>query len=343
MTAKKLTLTNLAALLIYITLTFILIFSNLSNSFARNISSTRINSKSNSNFIIARVNNKVITYLELIDRYKFVLYTSKIKVKSSKDKKMILTQIIDKMIDEELIRQEAVKLKIEISPEEVKKTLDEVASQQKKSTKKFNYSLIKRNISVENYVKQIESDLIWSKIISAILRAKVKITDAEIQEFFEQQKFDTNVTRLHIAGIFIPTNRNLGNKSLEISTKLVSELRNGADFNNIVRQFSRDSLTVENNGEIGWFSAKDLDQKIYKEISQLKKGEYSNPVLLDRGYYIYKLLDRKTETKIEDRDMNIARGNIFMKKLQNLAKGYLMDLKKKSFVEVNRSKLNKIH
>ena len=288
-----------------------------------------------SNFVIARVNSKVITYLELMDRYQFVLFASKINAKSIQDRKIILNQIMDKMIDEELIRQEAANLKIEATADEIQGTIDDVAAQQRKNATQFKLALAQKNISVTNYVRQVEADILWSKLISEMLRPKIKITDAEIQEFFEQQKFNTNISKLFIAEIFIPKAEKAG----EISTKLVSELRNGADFRSIVKQFSRDSLSVENNGEIGWVSQKDLDKKIYDEVSKLKKGEYSNPVLLADGYYIYKLINTKFETKIEDQDLNVARNNIFIKKLQNLARGYLMDLKKKSFVEVDREKI----
>jgi hypothetical protein len=46
------------------------------------------------------------------------------------------------------------------------------------------------------------------------------------------------------------------------------------------------------------------------------------------------LLETKTETKIADQDLNAARNVIFSKKLQTLAKGNLMDIRKKAFVEI---------
>ncbi len=51
---------------------------------------------------------------------------------------------------------------------------------------------------------------------------------------------------------------------------------------------------------------------------------------------IFKLLDSKIENKINDQDLNEARNIIFSRKLQSVAKGHLMDLRKKAFVEVKR-------
>lgn len=294
--------------------------------------------KSETAFVAARVNNKVITNLELIDRYRFVLFSSKIKVNSALERKNLLDQVIDKMVDEELMRQEAAALKIEVSNAEIEDAAEMMALHQKRNLTQFKISLVQKGLSYANYLRQIDAEISWSKIVSENLRSRVKITDAEVNEFFEQRKFNTNISRLLIAEIFIPE----GENAEILSRKLVAELRAGADFHSVVKQFSRDSLTAENNGEFGWVSDRDIDPKIYAAISKLKIGGYSDPVLANDGYYIFKVLNTKQEAKIEEQDLNAARNQIFIKKLQTIAKGHLMDLRKKSFVEIDREKIVKM-
>ncbi|MBP7710513.1 MAG: SurA N-terminal domain-containing protein [Rickettsiales bacterium] len=283
------------------------------------------------NFIIAKVNKKAITNAELVDRYRFVVTVSKIKITDPQDKKLLASQILDKMIDEELIRQEAASLKMEVAPEEMREAIDVLAAQQKKNATQFKLFFTSKGLSFENYLQQVESEILWSKIISELLRSKVKVTEVEVREFFEQHKFNTDVKKFLIAEILIAPSQN----SEQLATKLVQELRQGADFKNIVRQFSA-SLSAENNGEIGWVSQADIDQKIYAAISKLKKDGYSDAIKLADGHHIFKLLDAKTETHIADQDMAAARNAIFSKKLQTVAKGYSMDLRKKAFVEITQ-------
>ncbi|MBM5782987.1 MAG: hypothetical protein FJ368_06180 [Pelagibacterales bacterium] len=311
-----------------ISLIFILNFF-CTNSIAQNYKSS---------FVVAKVNNKVITNSEIIDRYNLVLFTSKINVSSSQEKKNLLNQIVDKMVDEELIRQESENLKITVTDSEIADAIEVVALHQKKNAVQFKLALLKQNISFSNYAKQIESELLWSKIISEFLRSKVRINDSETKEFLEQKNVDINVKRLFIAEVFIP----FGENAKLLADKLVIELRNGADFKNIVKQFSHDSLAAQNHGEIGWVSQKDIDPKIYAEVSKLQKGEYSNAISLSDGYYIFKLIESKFETKIDEQDLKMAQNNIFMRKLQNIAKGYLMDMRKKSFVEIDRKYLENL-
>lgn len=289
-------------------------------------------------FVIAKINKKVITSLELIDRYRFVVFMSKIKINSAIERRNLLDQIVDKMIDEELIRQEAENLKIEVDPNEVQDAAEHMLHQQKKNLNQFKVSLIEHNLSYVNYLRQIEAEIAWSKIVSETMRNRVKITDFEVNEFFEQHKFSTSISKFLIAEIFIPEGQN----SEIMAKKLVSELRAGADFGNIVKQFSRDSLTAENGGELGWVSQRDIDAKIYAAISKLKKNEYSDPVPANDGYYIFKVLNTKQETKVEEHDLNAAQNAIFIRKLQTVAKGHLADLRKKAFVEIDRDAIAKI-
>ncbi len=289
-------------------------------------------------FVVAKINNKVITNIEVADRYRFVLFTSKIKINSASETKNLLDQIVDKMIDEELIRQEAASFKIEVTQNEVEQGAEAMLARQKKNLNQFKISLIERKLSYVNYLKQVEAEIAWSKIISETLRNRVKITDVELKEFFELHKFSTSVSKFLIAQVFVPE----GNNSEILAKKLVSELRAGADFSSVVKQFSRDSLSIENGGEIGWVSQGDIDVKIFNAISHLKKGEYSDPVMLNDGYYIFRVLNIKQEENLEEKDLNAAQNALFMRKLQIVAKGHLSDLRKKAFVEIDRNSVAKI-
>lgn len=306
-------------------LTVILTLSFTCNSFA----------KYSSSFIVAKVNDVAITNLELSDRYQFVTYSANIKSFSKSEKNNLLNQIIDKMVDEELIRQDAAKLGISNTQSEIQDAIDIFAIKQKRTSAQLRIALLKKGISYENYSKQIASELLWSKIISNVIRARVKTTEVELKEFLEQQKISIDVRKLKIAQIYIPKKKSSKNAK-KIANKLAKELKKGADFETIVKQFSADSYLSQNNGEIGWVSQSDIDKRIYSKVSKLKKGQYSNPILLNDGYYIFKLLDAKIEENIKEQDLELARKAVFIRKLENLAKGYLQDLRKKSFIEVDR-------
>ena len=51
-------------------------------------------------------------------------------------------------------------------------------------------------------------------------------------------------------------------------------------------------------GSIGWIKEDNLNKTIKEEISNLKKGQYSNPILTSSGFLIIKIEDKK-EYKLE--------------------------------------------
>lgn len=293
------------------------------------ITSFVVGSTHQKNFITAKIDNKAIANSELMDRYRFVVKASQMQVRSESEKTLLLDQILDKMIDEALIRKEAEKLGVTVSPEELEASINEVSAKQNKSVESFKAFFTDNKISFDNYLKQMESEILWSKIVSGMLKPKVKVTEVEIKELFEQRKYNISVKSFLISEVFISkSNKN----AKKLADKLVLELREGADFDNIVKQFS-DGYNANNHGEIGWVTSGEISDKIYKNILETKKGGYTQAIFLSDGYHIFKLLDSKISTKIPEKDFEVARNIILSRKLQIKAKGHLMDLRKKSFIE----------
>ncbi len=296
--------------------------------------------ETSSDFIIAKINSKAITYSELVERYRYATILTRLSVKTSQEKNLLLIQILDKMIDEELIRQEAKNLGISVSDNELKDSIETIALNQKKNASQLKFSITGKGLSFDDFVRQVESEILWSKIVEQNLGSRIKVSESEVKELFEQEKFNVSVMKFLLYEIVISKDRALGGMAKSFSDNLVVELRGGADFIEMVKQFSS-GFSAENGGEIGWVSQNDVDKKIYSELLKIKKGGYTDPILLSDGYHIFKMVDAKTEHKIKDQDFKAARNIIFSKKLQTAAKGYLIEMRKKAFVEIDKKGLQK--
>lgn len=283
--------------------------------------------------VVVKVNNKIITQSQVEMRLKYLIKSTKMSVANSNDLKLLREQIIDKMIDEELIRQDAQKFQITVDPEDFENTIEIIALQKKLSVDQFKIFLKNNQISFEVFSKYLEAEILRNKIINELFLRKVKVSDIEILEFLEQGKSRSDHRKFLIAEIVI-SNANKDDKiTKEFVEKIFNDLNQGADFLELVRQFSNSSSAL-NNGLIGWVSQGDIDAKIYSAIVNLNKNSYSKPIILADGYHIFKLLDAKVEKNIDDNQSNIISKIISKNKLDNLAKGYLIDLRKKSFVEI---------
>jgi len=287
-------------------------------------------------FVVAKVNNKVITNSEIEMRIRYVIKSTKIKIVNDSEKLILREQIIDKMIEEELIRQDAQKLNFTVLDDEMRNALEITAIKHKDNVANFKIFLQKNNIDFNYFSKYLEAEILWSKIVADNFSSKIKVTNLEIEEFLEQRKLRTDTRKFLLAEIVISKNLSknvIENNALEFSQKIFLDLTQGANFNELVRQFSI-SINSQNNGEIGWVSQGDIDSKIYNAINNLNINSYSKPILLNDGYHIFKLLDVRVEKIFNNKESDLAREFIFKNKLKNYAKGYLMDMRKKAFVEI---------
>ncbi|MES2677647.1 MAG: peptidylprolyl isomerase [Pseudomonadota bacterium] len=317
---------------IFIVLALIIISNPIAKSFAQQNSSI---------FVIAKIDNQVITNVDLIDRYRLVLKMSKIQLGSEQEKQIVLNQILQKMIDEELQIKEAKTLEIAIDDKNFQQAELEVAKSLHKNSQQLKSFFEQQSISYSSLTKQLQSQIVWSDIIKKTVAPKIKVNQSEIDELLELRKVKADIEKYFIAEIFIPLtykNDNDNIDSKELALKLADELNKGKNFANIVKQFSR-SPTAEFGGEIGWVGVGDVDVRIYKAISQTKLGEVSKPVLMDDGYYLFKVVNKKTFSTLTEEDTNQVKNVIFSKKLQLMAKSHLMDLRKNSYIEIDRKKI----
>lgn len=314
-------------------LLFLLTFFFLAdNSFAKN--SAQVD-------IIAKVNNKIITNTDLVDRYKLVLNISKIKFNSESEKRVVFNQLLQQMIDELLQIDHAKDLNIELDQKKFDSAFNEIAQTQKKNTDQFKNFFKTKSLSYSSFLSQLQSQILWSQIIHKEIIPAIKVSQSEVNELLEFRKIKSTVSKLFLSEIYLPLDYKNGNDAIDsrvLANKLVSELKKGKDFKVVVKQFSR-SPTAEFDGEVGWVGEGDVDVKVYRAISSLESGQISDPVLMNDGYRLFKVLDKKTFSTLTDQDLEQIKNHIFSVKVQLMAKSYLMDLRKKAYIEINHDKM----
>ena len=82
---------------------------------------------------------------------------------------------------------------------------------------------------------------------------------------------------------------------------IYSALENGADFTEMVKQFSDDKRSSEQDGEMPWFSSSRMVPEFAGPAFNIKnKGDFTKPVETQFGYHIIKKLDERQVASFED-------------------------------------------
>ena len=172
-------------------------------------------------------------------------------------------QVLEWLIDRTLIAQAAQALGVTVSPGEIEAALANVRGT---DTARFAQWLSANGLSEDSFREQLGDDL-----LVAAVRDRVT---AQLPPEAEQ------VRALHIL---------VGDEAL--AARLVAELRGGADFASLARQFSEDEGTRSRGGELGFIPRGVMSPAFDAIAFSLSAGEISDPVRSDLGYQIIQVLE----------------------------------------------------
>jgi len=174
-------------------------------------------------------------------------------------------------------------------------------------------------------------------------------SEAEIKSVYEANASALLVPRrFRLAQIVITVARD-ADKAVEDTARkklddVVKKVRQpGADFGPIARTSSDDSATAEREGEIGWVAEPDLRTEIRGQVTGLPKAGVTDPIRLDDGWHILKLLDTEashTRPLAEVKDALAQR--IRAERVEANRRAYVAELLKQAPPVVNEIALSKL-
>ncbi len=262
--------------------------------------------------VVATVNGKPIYRADLDRNFRLWLGTASQKP-SPEEADIQRLNILHQMIQDEILQQQAAKLNLVATDEDVNAQLTQAKAPY--TEEEFENQLKKQNLTLDEYKRQIRRYLTQRKLLNREIESKINITDAEIRDYYMTHKADFDIIQpqYHLAWIFVtgaPEGQtgNLQNNKAQGDTdarKKIQALHNrldsGQDFSAVAMQFSEDPNTASNGGDLGFWPESQLkaDPEAFSVISQLKPDQYSavvpayqgvGAVRRQIGYAIYKLI-----------------------------------------------------
>ncbi len=284
--------------------------------------------------IVAVVNDDAISVRDFSKRMKLVIVSSGLPNNQDIHKK-VMPQVLGVLINEKIMVQEARKLNMKVTREEIDSGFAKIAAQNNMTADKFKLSLRKNGIDITTMYEQIEAQIAWSKVVQKRLRPKVIISDRDIDDSLERIKAKIGTKEYLAAEIFLPVDNAKQEKQVkQLANRLVREVKSGkASFFKLAQQFSK-SAGAMNGGDKGWLHEAQISDEILKALSSIKKNQVSKPIKTLSGYHILFLRDTRilTEDTMPSRDQIYY--NLGAERLEKLQSRYLMDLKAAAFIDV---------
>ncbi|WP_133180506.1 peptidylprolyl isomerase [Shewanella decolorationis] len=130
-----------------------------------------------------------------------------------------------------------------------------------------------------------------------------KVTDEEAQAYYDEHKtqYVSNEKRLAAHILIGPGSDEAAAKAK--AEDLAKQLDNGADFAELAKANSEDTLSAEQGGKLDWFEPGVMDPSFDTALFALQKGQHSGVVKTDFGFHIIKLLDIQPGTTVPFADV----------------------------------------
>jgi len=240
------------------------------------------------------VNDEVISRYDVNQRVKLILVTSGIPA-TEENIKRIEEQAIKALINEKIQIQEAIKLEVPDSPDEISMMLDNIARGNQTTAEGILESITSQGVNSETLFNQIKSELLWNKIVRGRFGSYINISDEEVNIIYNRTIQNINNSQYDISEIFIGFEDETEEKEAkELTERLTEQLKNEIAFEPVAQQFSQAPSSGQ-GGFIGWVSEGQLDPDIISSIKNLEIGSVSNPIKTVNGYYIIKLNGKSEE------------------------------------------------
>ena len=301
--------------------------------------------------VVATVNGKEILRAELERNYQASIGDSP-QTPSSEEADIRRMSVLDQMIRDEILQQQAAKLNLTASDEDVNAKLAEIKAPY--TDEQFNAMLKQRNLSLDDFKRDIRRGLTETKLMNKEIESKINITDAQIAAFYAAHKADFNLIepQYHLARIVVTTTSGQQSPNLQgekpasdadAKRKIdaaYSQLESGVDFATVAMNASEDQNTASNGGDMGFARESQLktDPELYEAINKLKPDQFTDviPVYDDSapghkiaGYAIYKLISREPAGQRELNDPRVQQaihGSLHDSQKQLLQTAYLETL-----------------
>jgi foldase protein PrsA len=193
------------------------------------------------------------------------------------------------MVNREVVFQAAKQQGITVDPKQLDQEIAQIRQSYGSETdSEFQQALIKQAGTTEESLRQ---EITYQLLLETLATKDIVIKDEELLAFYNNHpERYARPMQVRLWQIVVASEEEAG--------QVISELKQGANFQTLAKERSIDSLTAANGGDMGWISLGDtrLPDASKDIVADLGTKKTSNAVKLDEdNYVIYRIAERREE------------------------------------------------
>ncbi len=304
--------------------------------------------------IVAKVNDRVITvseYEKTLAMYKKNfegiygpdIWTTEVE-KGKTVIEVIKEQVLNNMVNDEVVYQAAQKENIAVEDKDVDAQLKQFNTQLEANADFKNF-LKENNIDDQFLKNQLKKDMIISKYKENYI-ASLEINDEKLKDYYDNNKEEYKKEEVKASHILFKTvdddMKPVSDEDKKAAKKKAEDIlvraKNGEDFASLAKEYSQDTVSGSNGGDLGYFGKGVMVPEFEKVAFEMKPGDISDLVESQFGYHIIKAIDKVNEIIPFEDVKNQIQVNIetdsYKQKIEQLEKGTKIEKHEKNIKNI---------
>jgi peptidyl-prolyl cis-trans isomerase SurA len=213
-------------------------------------------------------------------------------------REVLLAQVLERLIAEKAQVQHARDSGVRADDAAVDAAEQTVAQQNRVDVAEFRRRMAQDGVPTAQLREELRSQLLLQRVRDRELDARVKISDAEVEQFMREQQESTNLGALEInlghVLVAVPEGANAAQVSaLQARAQRVAErARAGGDFAALAQEFS-DAPERASGGQLGLRTAERYPPLFIDAAQPLPVGGVAGPLRSGAGFHVLKVLEKR--------------------------------------------------
>ena len=252
--------------------------------------------------IIYKIQNEIITNIDLKNEFKYLLVLNNRLKDIDKDTTFLISK--ESLIRDKIKKIEVMKnfknLKIDQKYEDI--LIKDIYLKLGLDNKdQFIEYLKEYDLKLKNIIEKITISALWNDLIIRKYSAKIEINEKKIKNKIDLINQQTTRDFLLSEIVYEVENKEEINKKFIEIKKSIKDI----GFENTVSLFSI-SASAKTGGNIGWVNEKSLSQDILKNIEKME-GNLTQPIILPNSILMLKINEIKKSTLKIDYDIELKK------------------------------------
>jgi len=281
--------------------------------------------------IVAVVNGEIITLFDINQQIKGFTQQFEGRTMTSEEEKALESvrkRVLAQMVNDLLLEAEAERLEMTVSDVEIKNQVEAFKKQHGLTEEQFQDQLKLQGMTRKDYEETVRKDIMRQRLIGAMVRRKVVVTDEEMKTYYKEHEGDfSQDKKVELALIIVDP----GFDIQELRDRL---LKGEISFGQAASMYST-GPGVEQGGEIGEIRWADMRDSWKDVLRGLGKGDTTEPFDLNGNQALLHIVALTPGDTLPFEDVKAKiRDILYRPRIEKRYQEYMEGLKNKAVVDI---------